>query len=62
MLEKISILWDYDAADPRSRRKRLLALSAVHNALARGISILANLAQVPIALHYLKNPKPLVFG
>jgi O-antigen/teichoic acid export membrane protein len=55
MLGKISILWDYNADDPRSRRKRLLALSAVHNALSRGISILANLAQVPIALHYLKS-------
>lgn len=55
MLEKISILWDYDAADPRSRRKRLIALAAVYNVFARGISILANLAQVPVALHYLKS-------
>lgn len=52
--ETISILWNYDAADPRSRRKRLIVLAAVYNVLAKGISILANLAQVPIALHYLK--------
>jgi O-antigen/teichoic acid export membrane protein len=55
MLDKISILWDFDMADPRSKRKRLIALAAVYNGFARGISILASLAQVPIALHYLKS-------
>jgi O-antigen/teichoic acid export membrane protein len=54
MLDKISILWEFDMADPRSKRKRLIALSALYNALARVVSILASLVQVPIALHYLK--------
>jgi O-antigen/teichoic acid export membrane protein len=54
-LDKISILWDFDLADPQSKRRRLIALAAVYNSFARGIAILANLAQVPIALHYLKS-------
>jgi O-antigen/teichoic acid export membrane protein len=55
MLKQISILWDFDLADPRSKRKRLIALAALGNAAARAIAILANLAQVPIAVHYLKS-------
>ena len=55
MPEKISILWNFKVTDLRSKRKCLIALAAVYNGLATGIAVLAYLAQVPIALHYLKS-------
>jgi O-antigen/teichoic acid export membrane protein len=48
-------MWNHDPADPRSKRRRLVVLAAAYGAIARVVSICANLAQVPIALHYLKS-------
>lgn len=44
-----------NVADHGARRHRLFVRAAGWNAVARVVAIMAGLAQVPLALHYLKN-------